>query len=503
MKSYRRWKLPIFLLVTLACLMAGRTLAADLVLLPVSGSPLVTICVMIHTGPMDDPAGKEGLAWLTSGVIARGGTGTLKRADIIQRMFPMAADIGCSGGRETMLFGGTVHRDHLSAYYDLFKAVVLQPAFAAEDLEREREAAVSWLVNGLRSTEDETLGKEVLEQELYRHHPYFCYGTTDGLRAITADDLRAFHQQALSRRKIWVGIGGGYDQSFVEQVKHDFGRLGSDKPADELPKPVMPKGIEITLVQKKCDACAISMGFPVSYTRADPDYFALLVANAYLGEHRMFIGRLQKTLRMARGMNYGNYSYLEYFTQGDGRFAQCGVPRRQQYFSIWIRPVKHEQAHFALRAALRELHLLVKRGMTETEVEEYKRFILANSRLWAQTVERRLGYLIDSRFYGINDFLRDVQQRVAGVTARQVNAAIRRHWQAKQIRVVMVTDRAEALREALLRNEVSPISYEKKELPADLSAEDREISTYHLPLAASDVKIVAANDLFNRRSENR
>ncbi|HNV71171.1 MAG TPA: pitrilysin family protein, partial [Candidatus Ozemobacteraceae bacterium] len=406
------------LLVQMVC-------AAEFIFLPVPQSPLITLRVMIKTGPMHDPSGKEGLAWLMSSVVARGGTGTLSRADIIRRLFPMAADIRCSGGRETLVFDGTVHRDHLKAYYAVFKELVLQPAFDEQDLRRERDAAINWLTNGLRSTEDESLGKEVLELMLYRNHPYQCFGTVDGLLAIDRRDLIEFHRQALSRRKVWVGLAGGYDLGFAEQLKRDFALVGSDKPEPLLPSPVMPSGLEVTLVQKKCDACAISLGFPVSYTRADPDFFALMVANSFLGEHRMFIGRLQKTLRMARGMNYGNYSYLDYFLQGDGRFAQCGVPRRQQFFSIWIRPVKPEQAHFALRAALRELRQLVERGMTVDEVEDYKRFVLANSRLWAQTVERRLAYRMDSDFYGRTDFLRDIQRRVARLTAREVNAAIR------------------------------------------------------------------------------
>ena len=45
-------------------------------------------------------------------------------------------------------------------------------------------------------------------------------------------------------------------------------------------------------------------------------------------------------LRGKRGLNYGDYSYIEDFIQeGMSTFPVPNNPRRQQYFSIWIRPV--------------------------------------------------------------------------------------------------------------------------------------------------------------------
>src|SRR5467141_4810535 len=101
-------------------------------------------------------------------------------------------------------------------------------------------------------------------------------------------------------------------------------------------------------------ATAISIGFPIGVTRADKDFYALLVANSYLGEHRTFNGRLMNTMRGDRGLNYGDYSYTEIFIQdGGSTFPLTNIPRRQQFFSIWIRPVPPVNALFALRQATR------------------------------------------------------------------------------------------------------------------------------------------------------
>lgn len=505
MKSLRpMFRTCLLLFLTLTWLGASVLIAApEFSFLPVPGSPLVTIRVVFHTGSIDDPKGLEGLAWLTSGVVARGGTQTLDRSQVLKKFFPMASDIRGFSGRETMGFEGTVHRDQLEAFYALFAEMILRPRFDDADFQRERDDAVNYLKNGLRSTEDESLGKEVLDSLLHQGHPYEYFGLIDGVKAIRQEDVKQFYASACSAFPVSVGLGGGYSPEFAEQVKQDFSPLGSGQVRPPLPARPVVKGVHVTLVQKPCEATAISIGFPVEYTRADPDFFALMVANSFLGEHRMFIGGLQKTMRMARGMNYGNYSYLEYFVQGDGRFAQTGIPRRQQFFSIWIRPVKPEQAHFAIRAAVRELQKLVHLGMTEKEVTEYKKFVLANTRLWAQTVERRLGYLMDSRFYGRTDFLKEIQDRVSTLKAAEVNAAIRRHWQTENLQVVAVTDRAESLAAAIRENKPSPMTYEKKNTPAEILSEDREISAVHLLVGPADISIIPAVELFNRRPENR
>ena len=82
----------------------------------------------------------------------------------------------------------------------------------------------------------------------------------------------------------------------------------------------------MTIVEKPADATAISIGFPIDVTRRDDDFYALAVANSYLGEHRTFNGKLMQDLRGKRGLNYGDYSYIEDFIQE----GMSTVPRAEQ-----------------------------------------------------------------------------------------------------------------------------------------------------------------------------
>jgi zinc protease len=239
------------------------------------------------------------------------------------------------------------------------------------------------------------------------------------------------------------------------------------------------------------------MGYPIEVTRAHPDFTALLVANSFLGEHRTFNGRLMIRMREVRGLNYGDYSYIEHFVQdGGSTFPLTNIPRSEQYFSIWIRPVQHSQRHFALRLALWELDRLVRDGMTAEEFEQTRGFLKSYSRLWAQDQDRRLGYRMDSRFYGIDDYLAALPAKLDALTLEQVNAAIRKHLRADRLRVAVVTKGADAFLADLMANTPSPITYEAGGMPDDVIAEDAGIAVFPLRVNRAASKVVNVSEMF-------
>ena len=120
------------------------------------------------------------------------------------------------------------------------------------------------------------------------------------------------------------------------------------------------EGRRVLLVEKPGQSTAISFGHPIDVHRGSREFYALWLANSWLGEHRNSVSHLYQVIREARGMNYGDYSYIEAFPQGGFRqFPPSHVGRRQQLFEVWIRTLPNEQAQFALRAAVRELERLV------------------------------------------------------------------------------------------------------------------------------------------------
>ena len=471
-------------------------------LLPSPSSPLVTFRIQFRAGAIDDPSGKAGLNALTALTIGAGGTKDLTYRQVTDRLYPMAASIEAQPDREVTTFVGEVHRDHLKAFYEIFTGLLLTPRFDPADLERNRDLLVTHLETNLRGNDDEALGKEALTVRLYEGHPYGRpdAGTVQGLKSITLDDVKAHYKRHYTKGNVVLGVAGGYPPAMVDDLKADLAALPAAPPRRAaLPQPRPIDGMEVLLVEKPAPATAISIGFPIGVTRSDKDFYALMVANSYLGEHRTFSGRLMNIMRGDRGLNYGDYSYIENFIQdGGSTFPLPNTPRRQQFFSIWIRPLPRDNALFALRQATRELQRAVEKGLTAEEFESARKFVSNYSRLWVQSLSRRLGYQMDSEFYGTKFFIDRVQEGLARLKVEEVNAALKRHLNARNLKVAIVTEGAAGLKDLLLSGKPTPITYQVPTTREDLLKEDKEIEAYPLPLNRERVRVVRAQDLFER-----
>ena len=342
---------------------AGPAVAAEdnpatvpVILLPAEGNPLVALRFVLRTGSQDDPPGKEGLAALTAAMVTEGGTANYPYDELLARFYPMAASLNGACHKEITAFSGTVHHDNLKHFLPLALEMLTKPRFAPEDFDRLKNEAIDYVSKTLRGGNDEELGKWGLQVALYKNHPYghVDQGTIDGLKAITLDDVKAFHRARYTRDALTVGIAGAVDASSREVLASQLALLPSlPLKVPALPQLELPQGLEIVVIQKAAAATAISLGFPVDFTRHDDDFYALVVANSYLGEHRTFNGKLMQDLRGKRGLNYGDYSYIEDFIQdGMSNLPVPNNPRRQQYFSIWLRPVPNDKAVFASGAHL-------------------------------------------------------------------------------------------------------------------------------------------------------
>lgn len=474
----------------------------DPVVLQSPGNPLVSFRFVLHAGSALDPPGKEGLAALTGLMLSQGGTEELSLTEVMEALYPMAAGFSSQPEKEVTTFVGQAHRDHLEPYYAVFRDRLQKPRFDPQDFERNKNDLLNYLTKSLPSADDEELGKKSLEQELYAGHAYRhpVQGTVAGVEALTLDDVKAFYREHYTIENLQIGIAGDLPEGFADRVVEDFRKsLPSRKAAaPTLPRPPIGKGLEVTVVEKStAEATAISLGFPLEITRSDEDFYPLLVANTYLGDHRTFNGVLMNELRAKRGLNYGDYSYIEAFHQdGGSTFALPNVPRRQQSFSIWIRPVAPENAHFALRGAIFYLRRLVDRGMTAEEFEAMREYLTSYSKLWVQSLDRRLGYQLDSSFYGTGFYIDEIEKRLATMTVEDVNRAVKKHLDRWDFRVAMVASNAAEMAAAVKENRRSPVTYQTSGASEEVLAEDREIEVLVLPI--DSVKVIPVAESFQK-----
>jgi len=419
---------------------------------------------------------------------------------ILDKLYPLAASYNASVAVEQTVFGGRVHKDNLQAYYPLFIDAILRPAFKQEDLDRIKSQTLNYLENILRYSSDEELGKEVLYSSLFAGSGYGhpTEGLISSVKSITLDDVRSFYRKYFTSGNVVIGLGGGYPKSLLDSLQKDLGMLPEGRPVvAPKPAPSPLHGFNVTIVEKDAQATAISMGFPINVLRGEKDWYPLAVATSWLGEHRNSSSHLYQVIRETRGLNYGDYAYIENFPHsGSYTMPLQNVGRRQQIFEIWIRPVPNETRLFALRAALREFQHLVDHGMTQSDFELTRGFLSKYILHYAETTSERLGYALDDRFYGVNGSHLDLYQKaLQSMTLDDVNAAMRKHFQHGAMDIAIITKGAQALKDAMVNGTPSPITYSTAK-PASVMEEDKHIEVFPIPVGADNVRIIPVTELF-------
>jgi zinc protease len=479
---------------------AGELDAAQVVVQK-SASPLINIKLLFNAGSAHDPTGKEGLAALTAAMLTDAGSTALTIDQIDKLLYPMAGSFTARSDKEMAVLTAIVHRDNWRKFLDVVLPQLLSPGWRAEDFDRLKTRQLNGLLQDLRSNNEEELGKERLQTNIFRGTPYghVALGSEAGLRSVTLDDVKTFARQAFTRANLTLGISGDAPDDLVRELRARLTSLPEGTAATRAA--VMgerPKGIEVEILEKETRATAISFGFPIDVTRSHPDFAALSVARSWLGEHRLSTGRLYQRIREERGINYGDYAYIEAFPRGMFQFfPDSNVARSRQIFEIWIRPVVPVNAHMTLRIAIHELDSLAEKGLTRADFESSRDYLMKNVFVMTARQDQQLGYALDSRWYGTGEFTEYMRGKLQSLTLEQVNAAIKRHLTPQKLSVVIVTKDAAALKQALVTDAPSPIKYDG-EKPSELLEEDRVIGALKLNIAESDVRITPLDQVFAR-----
>ncbi|HRH64902.1 MAG TPA: pitrilysin family protein [Bacteroidia bacterium] len=497
--------------------------AQEIVELKQPNAGKVVIKYMFRNGSIADPAGKEGITYLTANLMVNGGTEKHSSTEIQKMIYPWAARMSCFTDKEVSTFTFEVPSEYLEKYYSLIKEMILHPAFGDSDFERMKSNQKNYVDEVIRQSSDEEYGKKVLEYVLFKGTPYqhLTQGTSASLLNLQREEVMAHFHKAFTRSNLIVGIAGQYPESFPEMMLADLKTLPEGPaPLPELVLPEIPQGITVDIVSKDgAIGTAISAGFPLNVTRQSTEFSALMVANSWLGEHRKSYSRLYQKIREQRSMNYGDYTYIEWYENGGGNMLPVpGTPRHLNYFSIWLRPVQTAKslksqykgldslteghARFALRMALREYYLLVNTGMTQEQFEETRNFLLSYTKLYIETTSKNLGFLMDSRFYDRKNWITELNKELQHLKVEDVNTAMKNNFLLEKMNIVIITDKSEVegLKKGFESGSNSPMVYSpalQGSLPEAIFIDDREVEQF--PIKVQEVRVIDSEHTFGKK----
>src|SRR5205085_2694858 len=182
--------------------------------------PAVSIRLLVGAGSAQDPKGKGGLAALAANLLDQGTT-TKSAQQIADQIDFVGGDLGTGAATDLSYVNAVVMKDSFQLGLELLADVARNPAFAPEEIERQKDQILS----SLRVNADDPgyIADTVFDRLVYGFHPYGlpATGTQESLAGLTRDDLQAFHRQYFIPNNMILAIVGDVtsDEAFAAAQK--------------------------------------------------------------------------------------------------------------------------------------------------------------------------------------------------------------------------------------------------------------------------------------------
>ncbi|HYM34871.1 MAG TPA: pitrilysin family protein [Steroidobacteraceae bacterium] len=393
------------------------------------GVPIVSFSAIVKTGSAADPAGQDGLATITAGLLRKG---TQKRTaqqfasdlDFIGGSFDAGADTDY-----TTISAEFLTKD-LDRGLDLFTDAVLHPAFPQGEVDK----LLAQSIDGVKASKDEAeavLGTYYAGY-LYGTHPYGRPGGGDELtlKRIQRDAIMKFYSANYAPSNTILAVAGEFNPTELKKKLEDALGAWPAKPAPTtpIPAPSPVKGKRLLLVDKTDATQTYFEIGNVGISATDPDRVAIRVVNTAFGG--TFASILNAALRIDSGYTYGAQSYFQP-QKVAGPFAIASF-------------TKNETTVPAIDLALKVLDDLHKNGLTAVQLDTAKKYMKGQFPPRIETSGQLAARIATSEFYGLDDNeINQLEARIDAVTLESAKQIIEKHFPKENMVFVLVGKAAE------------------------------------------------------------
>jgi len=415
---------------------------------PTNGLPLVSARLSFVAGSAYDPAGKPGVASMTASLLSQG-TASHAAPEIATAIEQLGASVGAGSGPDFSNAYANAPKNVFPQALGLMADMVRNPAFAAEELERQQAQTLDGLRMAL--SQPGSVAGQSVGRVVYGDAPYAAPGggTLTSVPAITRDDVAAFHAARYRPSQATLVFSGDISPADARALaQQTFGDWRD--PAGPAPAPVARAGQalppRIVVIDQPGAGQAAVVAAIRGVTRADADYFPLTLGNTLLGGG--FSSRLNQEIRIKRGLSYGAGSSV-------GARADVGVFTAQAQ-------TRNDAAAQVAELLLEEIGKMGTAPATEDELATRRAVMIGGFGRSLETVDGLGGQVANLALYDlpISD-LAAYAGRVRAVTPEQVQAAFAEHLPTNRASLVIVGDAAQfidALRAAHPNVEVIPLT---------------------------------------------
>jgi predicted Zn-dependent peptidase len=342
----------------------------------------VALGFWVGTGSRHERTEQAGVSHFLEHLLFKG-TERFSSLEIDQIFDGMGAEVNAGTGKESTNVYSRFLDQHLERAWDVMSDMVLRPAYA--DVDSERQV----VIEEIAMYEDEPSDKvhDVLATAVFGDHPLGrpIIGTAEVVGSVPIPQIAEYHDSRYVPTNMVVAAAGNLDHDrVVELVRERCDGLSGPKASmdgGEAPPAIRPRAC---FHRKETEQYHLCLGGP-GIARSDERRFALRVLDTILGGSSS--SRLFQEVREKRGLAYAVYSYTSQYVDS----GQMGI-------YVGTRPDRTAEA---LDVIACELRRIVEEPVPADELERAKENVKGRTALSFESTLTRMNRLGSAVLTGV------------------------------------------------------------------------------------------------------
>ena len=379
-----------------------------------------------QSGSIED--GKiPGLAKISAKMMNEG-TAKLGSIGFAKVLDAKAVHISAHAGTETFVMEISSLKSSFDYGLDKFHDLLVDPNLKKETLEKVKALTIGGLSR--QENDYDYVAARALKAELFKdtvlEHP--SSGTIDDVKKFSTKDVENFLEKHLVLERAVVVVGGDITLSEAETKAKALLKVLPKGSKASLSFVAVNTKSERVVLERETEQAYLYFGSPYNMRVGDEDEYIARVATFILGAGG-FGSRLMEEIRVKRGLAYSAY-------------ARVQAARSNVYFSGYLQTKLESQkeAEATIKEVIAEF---VKNGVTQSELDQSKKFLLGSEPLRVETLSQRLSRTFQEYYKGeeLGSSLKELK-KIESLDLETLNNYIKKHTEITDLSFAIVTNKS-------------------------------------------------------------
>uniref|UniRef100_A0A7C6AG05 Insulinase family protein n=1 Tax=candidate division WOR-3 bacterium TaxID=2052148 RepID=A0A7C6AG05_UNCW3 len=384
--------------------------------------PMIELKLIVKSGSVYDPPGKEGIANLCAKMLLRG-TELHKGDELMEKIEYLGANIDVHTREDYIEISGRALSKDLSILLEIVAECLKAPSFDSTEFKKLQRQTYSEIISQL--DDPFYAGEVAFRNLLFQTHPlnHDPLGSDSTITKININDLRNFYNLYYAPNNSAIIIVGDFNK---DSVKMEIGKYFSNWNRKRIPEfsiqlPEL-KGKKGMIIKREISQSYIFFGFFGPDNKAS-DWLPARLMNYILGGSGL-TSRLATEIREKRGFAYSVYSFFDRYNFGG-------------YFVAGVQ-TKNESANESIDLIIKEVKRITD-GVRADELELAKKYYIGNFPLNFDTYREMTNFIAKIELEGLGlDYPDKFEQMIKNITINDIKESALKYLKPDDFCLVVV-----------------------------------------------------------------